>query len=148
MSDHPESRVSLSVGRALTVLFLFAFLGMYLWGIQLAYDNARLGITRALLFSLIIFGGGLSWDVLKEIARLPDERMKVFAEAMRKTLLWMFIYATCFVIGFKVLGEWAGLQTIGVLVYWLVSAWALYRFFFNFERAANAALIKSAAGAA
>lgn len=129
------STVSLTKGRLLTLLFLFAFLGMYLWGIQLAYDKASNGWTRALLFSLIIFGGGLSWDVLKEIARLPDKRMANFAIAMRQTIVWMFFYALGFVVGILVLGPLAGIATIGVMFYWLFSAWALYKFFVSFDKA-------------
>lgn len=142
MSTPLLSSVSLTKGRLVTLLFLFAFLGMYLWGIQLAYDKATKGWTKALLFSLIIFGGGLSWDVLKEIARLPDERMAAFSTSMLRTLVWMFLYAAAFVVSFLVIGPWAGIATAGLVFYWLVSAWALFRFFVNFEKAVNSVLAK------
>lgn len=143
MSTSLPSSVSLTKGRLLTLLFLFAFLGMYLWGIQLAYDKAINGWTKALLFSLIIFGGGLSWDVLKEIARLPDRRMAAFAISMRQTLVWMLVYAAGFVVGVLVLGPWAGIATAGLVFYWLLTAWALYKFFVSFDGAVNSALAKN-----
>ena len=127
-------------GRLLTLLFLFACLGIYLWGIQLAYEKATYGWIKALLFSLIIFGGGLSWDVLKEIARLPDERMAVFATSMRHSLLWMIVYIVGFGLGVLVLGPWSGIATAGLVFYWIFAAWALYRFFVNFDRAINSAV--------
>jgi hypothetical protein len=116
---------------------------MYLWGIQLAYDKATSGWAKALLFSLIIFGGGLSWDVLKEIARLPNERMATFAISMRQTLVWLFVYVAGFVVGVLVLGPWAGIATAGLVFYWLLTAWALFKFFVSFDRAVNSALAKN-----
>jgi len=138
--DTRPSQVGLTVSRVLTLLFLFMFIGMYLWGIQLAYDKASDGWARALLFSLIIFGGGFSWDVLKVIATLPDQRMEIFASAMWKTLGWMFLYATAFLLGSMVLGPLAGFATIGVIFYWLVSAFALYKFFVSFDRVVSTVL--------
>jgi len=147
MTIDTTSKITLSLTRILLLLFLFAFLGMYLWGVQLAYDKASQGWAKALLFSLVIFGGGLSWDILKEIARLPDLRMDSFAKAMWLALFWMLLYATFFVIGFNVLGEWAGVATIGVLLYWLITAYALIRFFTTFEQAIKIVLPENVDGA-
>jgi hypothetical protein len=148
MSTQSKTQITLSLTRALSLFFLFIFLGLYLWAVQLAYDRATYGLVKALLFSLIVFGGGLSWDVLKEIARLPDHRMNFFARSMRNALIWMLLYIAFFIIGFQVLGAWAGIATIGVLFYWLFSAWALYKCFVDFERAMKSALPENSERAA
>lgn len=140
MDKGVSQRRTLSFKRILSVAALFCFLGFYLWGFQIAYDNTKYGWMRALLFSLIIFGGGMSWDFLKEIARLPDQRLNKFVSSANKGVGTMILYFLLFTIGYLVLKEWAGIATIGVGFYFIGSLVSLYFCFIYFEEAVNAVM--------
>ncbi len=82
----------------------------------------------------------MSWDFLKEIARLPDQRLNKFVSSANKGVGTMILYFLLFTIGYLVLKEWAGIATIGVGFYFIGSLVSLYFCFIYFEEAVNAVM--------
>lgn len=89
---------------------------------------------------MLIFGGGLSYDILKHIIKLPDARLRVFLLEFGKTLAFMLAYAALFVLFFLLLGPWAGWQTTFVLIVGFLSVAAGVKALSSFSSAMDAAI--------
>ncbi|KAF1067571.1 MAG: hypothetical protein GAK45_01625 [Pseudomonas citronellolis] len=78
--------VQLAVASALFLLF-----SAYVWLVQLnleQLDNSGAsGYWKALLFALVIFGGGFAYDCAKAIALLPRPAFERFIEALFESLV-------------------------------------------------------------
>ena len=113
-------------------------LGVYVFGVQLAYESPTNGhFTKALLFMVLILRSGLSWDILKFVLEQSDASLKAFFWAFLPTLAHMFWYSGLLAAGYLLLGKHAGELSTVTIVYAAVSLPKLYDELISFSNAAT-----------
>jgi len=133
-----EPMQSLTKRIGITIL-IFAILSTYLYVIQNAYEHEESSkLLKPFLFSMVILGGSLSWDITKHIFSLPVKNLEKFVSELKKTAFYIVIYVVFFSVSFGVWGGWA---TIFIVFYVLISFVGLIAGINSFTRAVEAALL-------
>ena len=139
-----------ALGRTASLFGLYLFFGTYIFGVQVMYDQVtksaelahtfRLGVLRIFLFTLVVFGAGLAWDVMKHMAYLSYPKLKVFNVGMSECLAYLAGYIALGSCAWLVMGPLAGPLTIGVLIYAGSSIYFLYTAITVFDDAVKSTL--------
>jgi hypothetical protein len=103
-----------SIGlRLLIVCAISLLLGLFLFGIQVAIERKEIaGWQKFLFFVLLVYGSGLSWDIVKKIATLPETRHRPFSKYLLSAFSWLFAYWVLGIIFMALIGPFASIATI------------------------------------
>ena len=120
-SNNKSSGVSIkdALLRAGVMLVVFFALSLYLYLVQLAYDDAskcNAPFRKAILFSMTIFGAGLIWDVAKHLAFLKIDNLKIFVGSLGKAAIWGLLYIVSSGITYALTNVWSGWGTIFIMI--------------------------------
>ena len=127
--------------RVTAFIIVFAILVLYLYGIQLAYEVPKQHpLAKAALFSGVVMGSGLCWDVTKHVAKLKSNQLRRFLTTLGKTFLFTTLYVVLLTIAYLLLGPWAGPQTIASPIIAILSIFFCVKANLAFGEAIDAAL--------
>jgi hypothetical protein len=111
---------------ALTVFFVFS---LYIWVFQLTLEHTNNGLIKASLFAVIIFSGGVSYDIAKHLIFLDGQRFSKFMREIKKLSAHLALFGTLIVISAillsretfapKYFGAWFYLFSL-IDIYWLI----------------------------
>ena len=134
MSKKNKEIPRFSISQTIASLLIFIIFSLYVWLVQIAYEQATAGYKKALFFSLGVFGAGLSYDCAKKILFLLPSQYKQFWEHFCSSGIHLFVIAVLTILSGLALQFLPVLPWVGQLLYLIALGWVW--FFINSAPAA------------